>query len=212
MQREVEEVKGNVRAIGDPEWARHILNVRFRVEKIDLFTQDSFAENNDQWLKNRHRYQLYDFKSGDVARVEGLLRKRRGDQNAPIIRPIFRRGSRALEYTPEHQKMQAKLLDELQKTFGHDCVTLEEDFVDAIVRTDKEITLYEIKTDLEPRTTIRNAMGQVLEYAYHPFRKHNLPLRLVIVGRCPLTAEDEMYLKILKERFFLPLEYKVISI
>jgi hypothetical protein len=214
MRREVEEIHGNVQAIEDSRWAPCPLNVRFRQENVDLFPKDCYMD--DPWLKNRHRYQFYDFSLKDSAlveaRIENTFRGRLGSQIAPTVRPFFRRGSHGIEYTPEHRKMQGKLLEELQKTFGTNCVKLEQDFIDATVRTDREIILYEIKTDLEPRTVIRNALGQILEYAYHPLRKHDLPVRLVIVGRCELEQEDEAYLNILKERYSLPLEYKVITI
>src|SRR5665213_1210153 len=214
MRHEVEEIQGNVQAIEDSQWSPYPLNIRFRQQNLDFFPKDCYMD--DPWLKNRHRYQFYDFSPEDVARVEpqieNALRGRHGSQIAPTVRSFFRRGSRGIEYTPEHRMMQGRLLGELQKTFGSNCVKLEQNFIDATVRTDTEIILYEIKTDLEPRTVIRNALGQILEYAYHPLRKHDLPVRLVIIGRCEMEQEDEISLNILKERFSLPLEYKVVAI
>src|SRR3546814_3124822 len=74
------------------------------------------------------------------------------------------------------------------------------------------LQLYEIKSDLEPRTVIREALGQILEYAFHPRRQHVLPLRLIIVGRCELRAEDGAYLDRLRANFGLPIEYRSVSI
>ena len=63
------------------------------------------------------------------------------------------------------------------------------DFVDVRVQTGTEIVLYEIKCDQQPRSVIRHALGSILEYAYHPVRNHQLPVRLCIVGRCePLVS------------------------
>lgn len=215
MRHEVEEIpESNVQAIEDSRWAPCPLNIRFRQENVDPFPKDCYMD--DPWLKNRHRYQFYDFSLNDSAlveaRIENTLRGRHGSQIAPTVRPFFRRGSRGIEYTPEHRKMQGKLLEELQTTFGHERVKLEQDFIDATVRTDDEIILYEIKTDLAPRAVIRNALGQILEYAYYPLRKHDLPVHLVIVGRRKLESEDEAYLSFLREQCSLPLEYKVITI
>jgi hypothetical protein len=79
------------------------------------------------------------------------------------------------------------------------------------VRTETEIILYEIKSDLEPRTVIRQALGQILEYAFHSPRERKLPVRLFIVGRNAPSPEDQKYLNLLKAKFLLPLEYRVVT-
>jgi hypothetical protein len=80
------------------------------------------------------------------------------------------------------------------------------------VETDESLIFYEIKTDLNPRAVIRQALGQILEYAYHPARAGRCPDSLVIVGRTALGAEDETYLQRLCDEFKLPLSYRVITI
>ena len=212
MREEVKVAGGNGPALGNIQWVENVLNVRFRVENVDSFPPNSFAPQNDPWLKNRFRYQLYDLDMKYSAQIETSLRRRLGTQVAPTVRSIFRNGTKAVTYTPEHRLMQTKLLAELQKKFGHASVTLEEDFIDVIVRTESEILLYEIKTDLEPRSVIRQALGQILEYAYHPLRKHQLPVRLIIVGRSPLEPEERVYLDILKNQCALPLDYHVVPL
>ena len=212
MKAEVEIAGGNPTALGDATWVEEILNVRFRVEDVDFFPANTFADAGVQWLKNRHRYQLYEFTAEDSSRLESKLRGRQGSQWPPVIRSFFRRGVRSVHVSPEHRKMQVMLLGELEREYGAGRVILEEDFVDATVRTDREKILYEIKTDLEPRTVIRNALGQILEYAYYPLRQQDLPLRLVIVGRSPLTKHDQDYLSRLQTEFTLPLEYRTLKI
>ncbi len=76
----------------------------------------------------------------------------------------------------------------------------------------QELNYREIKTDLDPRAVIRQALGQILEYAYHPLRYGPRPDRLVIVGRSPLRPEDEAYLALLRKEFRIPLTYRVIEI
>jgi hypothetical protein len=108
--------------------------------------------------------------------------------------------------------MQTKLLAELQAEYGQEHVWLETDFVDARVETDKELIFFEIKSDLDPRAVIRQALGQILEYAYHPVRECRRPDRLVIVGRTALGAEDTAYLHHLCKEFMLPLSYRVVTL
>lgn len=108
--------------------------------------------------------------------------------------------------------MQAKLMEELKAEYPGCDVRREEEFIDVSVRTDRELILYEIKSDLEPRRVLRAALGQILEYAFHPSRRHPLPVRLVIVGRKKLSIDDAQYLNRLKSEFGLPLEYRVVAL
>jgi hypothetical protein len=108
--------------------------------------------------------------------------------------------------------MQAKLMKELKDEYPGRQVLRENEFIDVSVRTKTELILFEIKSDLDPRSVIRYALGQILEYAYHPLRTHNLPIRMVIVGRRPLTDADEKYLDRLKHAFALPLAYRFVDL
>ncbi len=212
MRREVEEVGGDVTALGDPKWAKNILNVRFRVENVDLLPPAIFADDNETWLNKRHRYLFYSIPDDETSGAENRTIRRKGARIPPELSTFFRRGASATSYTPEHRKMQSKLFKDLQARFGEHRVVLEQDFVDITVYTETEIILYEIKTDIEARTAIRNALGQILEYAFHPQRKHSLPVRLIIVGQSRLSQDDERYIRILQERCALRLDYTVVTI
>ena len=211
MQDEVKTIGGNAEALGAPEWAPNVLNVRFRLTNTELHLPDTFLTESE-WIQNRHRYILYKFEEADRQQIEKSDSGRRGTQEAPEIRQLFRRGTKPIEYAPEHARMQAKLLEELQNEYGKAHVWLEKDFVDACVETDKELIFYEIKSDLDPRAVIRQALGQILEYAFHPARVGRCPDSLVIVGRTELGSDDEIYLKSLCEKFNLPLHYRVVAI
>jgi hypothetical protein len=64
-----------------------------------------------------------------------------------------------------------------------------------------------VKSDLNPLSDVRQALGQLLEYAFHPRRVHDLPIKLVIVGRRELEGDDRAYFEMIRERFALPIEY-----
>ena len=96
--------------------------------------------------------------------------------------------------------------------FTIEAIIAEEDYIDVSVRTGTELLLFEIKSDLEPRVVIRQALGQILEYAFHPLRAKTLPVRLIIVGRCKLSCNEQIYIDLLCQKFSLPLEYRVVPI
>lgn len=211
MEREIVAANGKSSALYDTDYTLNILNVRFPMANVDWFPPDTIIPAND-WLNDRHRYMLYRLDGEDRKQFETLLRTPGGRQTALAAKPVFRKGTAPVVCSPEHRRMQAKLLAQLQAEHGADRVHIEVDGIDVLVETSDEIRLYEIKSDLNPRAVIRQALGQILEYAYHPPRTHRLLVRLVIVGRCDLGAEELAYLAHLKTKFGLPLDYLVVTL
>jgi hypothetical protein len=211
MQDEVRAIGGNAEVLDSPEWAPNVLNVRYRQSEVETYIPEIFLAD-DEWIQNRHRYMLYKIGGGDHERIEKTHVGRRGTQAPPNSTPLFRRGTKPVYCTPEHARMQNKLLAELQAEYGTEHVCLEPDFVDVRVETENELIFFEIKSDLNPRAVIRQALGQILEYAYHPVRKGRCPDRLVIVGRSPLTDLDAAYFNRLRDEFRLPLSYRIVTI
>ena len=196
---------------GIPRYAKLIFNVRFRMGNVVAFPARTYAEADDPILR-LPRYILSDDASIGLA-ASALAKAQHGgfsDLPAPI--PYQRRAVAAVICTPEHARMQAKLMLELRSEFPGAQVLRELDFVDVSVRTDAELLLFEIKSDLEARTVIRQALGQILEYGFHPSRRHDLPVQLVIVGRSQPSADDRNYLERLKKEFRIPISYRMVSI
>ncbi|AOU96799.1 hypothetical protein BI364_01165 [Acidihalobacter yilgarnensis] len=212
MLDEIEAVNGNFSGLGDGEYADSIVNVRFRQENVRRFGPKAYAKSGDPILE-LNRYQLFDIdKIEKGVEKSGQKVARKGSTEPPTTRSFIRRATSAVECTPEHALIQKRLMSELKLEYPEALVESERDFIDVSVTTKKELILFEIKSDLEPRTVIRQALGQILEYAYHPNRKHLLPLRLVIVGRRPLTSLDKTYLDHLTTTFSLPLTYRVVQV
>ncbi len=211
MKAEIAAVGGNAAALGNSPEAKHILNVRFRLENIYPSKPGNFVQPNDP-VMSLNRYQLYDVEKQNPKTATDSLRHRKGIKLAPVVRKLFRRAIAPVECNPEHAHMQARLFAELKQEFPAAKIVLEKDFIDVSVRTNTELILYEIKSDLEPRVVIRQALGQILEYAFHPHRAQKLPVRLIIVGRCRLSPTERLYIETLHQQFSLPLEYRVVSI
>lgn len=212
MLKEIKAIGGNAKALGNSPEAKDILNVRFRLENVIRFKADSFVKTDEPIACHHDRYQIYDFSGSEIDTIPAKRRIRKGDSRPPETRLIFRRQIAPVEYTPEHTTMQKKLLAELHKEFPKAEIFREANYVDVSVRTKKQLLLFEIKSDLEPRIVIRLAIGQILEYGFHPQCKQHLPVRLFIVGRNPLSKHDKSYLNFLRTRFSLPVEYRVLPI
>lgn len=80
--------------------------------------------------------------------------------------------------------------------------------IDVVVRREGKYWFYEIKTAHSPRFCLREAVGQLLEYAFWPGSQE--ATRLIVVGETALDKEGKKYLHTLRERFSLPIEYEQI--
>jgi len=210
MIDEIRSVGGDAAALGAVEYTRQILNVRFRLDNVERFPQKTFAKQDDP-INRLRSYQLVDTERlWQNAPRSGTGQS--GSTTDPNVVPYKRSGSCDTQCSPEHARMQKKLMEELRRQYPRAKVVRERNHIDVSVRTDKELILFEIKSDLDPRTVIRQALGQILEYAYHPRRKHDLPVKLVIVGRKALSSLDEDYLERLINQFQIPLAYRVVKL
>jgi hypothetical protein len=123
---------------------------------------------------------------------------------------------RELNVSLKHNILQAALCRRLISEFGPENVGDEQATglgtkIDVVLRrSEDEFWYYEIKTALSPRACLREAFGQLLEYAYWPGSRE--AKRLIICGETALDDEGNKYLQRLRERFRLPIEYQRIVI
>jgi hypothetical protein len=112
---------------------------------------------------------------------------------------------------PYHPKLQKELMELLQVQFGKENVRRESGYVDITVESGRRKLLIEIKTDAVARRAIREALGQILEYAYfHPELQNPTQddqMELFIVA--PGSGNDEVstYIGLLRNKFNIPVRY-----
>jgi hypothetical protein len=120
-----------------------------------------------------------------------------------------------LDVTLRHNVLQEVLYQRLASQFGADNVGTElasgvGTSVDLVVRLPEGYWYYEIKTAHSPRACIREALGQLLEYAFWPGAQE--ASRLTVVGESSLDQDGEEYLRQLRTRFSLPIHYEQITV
>jgi hypothetical protein len=122
-----------------------------------------------------------------------------------------RRAMEETDVTHIHYEMQRSLYDFLIAAHGTDKVSCEAVTssgrpADVIVRLPDGYELFEIKTALAPRDCVREALGQLLEYAFWPGSpRFNA---LWIVGPSLLDRETQEHLEGLREQFGIPVSYR----
>ena len=120
---------------------------------------------------------------------------------------------RELDVNLRHNILQGALQRQLSAQYGIENVHKEVstgngNIIDLVVRQSEGYWFYEIKTYQSPRACIREAIGQLLEYAFWPESQN--ASRLIVVGETAPDQDVIEYCRILKKRFSLPIEYQQI--
>lgn len=115
-----------------------------------------------------------------------------------------------------HNQLQNSLFADLEKKYGKGNVGTENPAgqgtsIDIVVHTDDFCWFYEIKTAKSVKTCIRQAIPQLLEYAYWD-GKGDRADRLIIVSPLAITKEAEVYLNYLRDNFKLEIFYEQYSL
>jgi len=111
-----------------------------------------------------------------------------------------------------HNQIQNQLYDQLVATYGDGCVgtevpTGDGTAIDLVVRTSKFCWFYEIKTASSVKACIRQAIPQLLEYAYWQGDSGRAD-KLIIVSPKKTTPQATAYLEFLRDRFKFNIHYE----
>jgi hypothetical protein len=121
---------------------------------------------------------------------------------------------KSINLNVRHTLLQDKMYKLLCEKYGYENVSLEQCIgnkkVDIVLRKNNSIIFYEIKINDSAKACIREAIGQLMEYAYWP---NNINAdSLVVVGEESVDNNTSKYLKHLKDKFNLPIQYEKIEI
>jgi hypothetical protein len=112
-----------------------------------------------------------------------------------------------------HDKIKEKLYLQLSKKYGADNVGTEVSIghkkIDLVVKNQDSYDLYEVKTNQEVRICIREAMGQIIDYAF--FECQDKVGKMTIVGPTNISQEASEYLENIRVKHNLPIYYESVN-
>lgn len=162
-------------------------------------TEDSefFSEADDDQPAGK-----FEFRSGHNAKKTGVI--------------VTGASAKPLTATLLHNEIQNQMYESLVKKYGKECVgtevpTGDGTAIDIVVNTKKFCWFYEIKTDSSVRVCIRQAIPQLLEYAYWQGDNSRAD-KLIIVSLKAPTPQAAAYLAFLKDQFMLNIHYEQFQI
>jgi hypothetical protein len=119
-------------------------------------------------------------------------------------------GGKEIELELKHNLIQQKFLFYLQNKYGKDNVKREckahgASRIDITQKTETGFIFYEIKTYNSLRTSIRESIGQLLEYCFYP--NVQAAEKLILVSHVAPTEELNTYFTHIKQQINIPLSY-----
>ena len=87
-------------------------------------------------------------------------------------------------------------------------VVLEENWVDVKLYLPNEIVFYEVKSDLNASSCVRNAIGQGLNYICSD--RDSRPKKLVVVGPVQPNEQDRLFIEFVKRNLLIEFDYECV--
>lgn len=203
MREDVRSIKGSVEKLSTDG----IFNIRFRPSNAILFDIPRVAKPDDRISRLKRYSPLVAADTDDPAANTAYISGRRGLTTLPQLGMGVRSSSKGGTMQQSHILLQKALMSRLQKRYGIESVVREQDWVDLSVSASKRKLLVELKTHASVRRCIREALGQILEYAYLRPKSDGEEYELFIVGPGVIDPETRAYLELLNQRFSIPISY-----
>lgn len=195
-----------------------LFNVKFK--PTDLQENDHYTElPNDHPINGLSRYNFAHFKkefeAGTVEHEDTFAyipgKESEGDDEQPRRKKHIRQPM-AVEIVYLHKAISHALTKTLQAQYKTENVTQEHpagygaNKIDIVVNDENKLIFYEIKTYNAIRTSIREALGQLLEYCYYPDKRK--AVELIIVSHVPADQNTKAYFEHLRTMLSLNIWYQ----
>lgn len=187
----------------------YFASIKFRIKDINLLDTPLQFSSNDDAVTSDY-YNLKNFVSTPRLSLPNKFSFKSGHSQ---------KGEKAIANYEAHKKtidlfhnrIQEKVYNQLCSVYKKQNVGTEvsvngDSKIDLVVKNNRSFTFYEIKTSNSLLKCIREAIPQLLEYAYFPNTIN--ASKLVIISHNRMTTDAEIYLKHLRKKFNLPIFYQ----
>lgn len=197
------------------EGAEQLFNVKFKASQLNEIPTELIPVMDDEDIPS-NRYTLMDLPSGlnekiSIGAKTGFSFEDSGSEEADLGTKSKRTGrKREIELELKHNILQTKFLKYLQNKYGkaivkRECTAYGASRIDVTRKTETGYLFYEIKTYNSLRTSIREGIGQLLEYCLYP--NVNEAEGIILVSHVAPSDEVKSYLNHIKNFINLPFSY-----
>ena len=214
MKNQLEKLKLNSGSLD--KWIKDgkLFNIRFKPNDLEkYFASPRLVDSLDSRITST-RYNLLDVEQFNISEEESSEEfdiNTGNDGDKPYNRKITKRVfHREIELVQKHNEMSYTFLKFLKQQYPNEivkreCKAYESKRIDIVRETNQGNIFYEIKTYNDPVTSIRNALGQIFEYAFYPNKRK--AIKLIIVSHRPASITLKKYIQHLNEIIDTPLSY-----
>ncbi len=168
-------------------------------ESTSSTSSTSLSEDDADYYDDRSKVfpRAFEFKAGHMEKKEGTVQ---------ISKPKNR-----MEASLLHNQIQNRMFLHLVEKYGEERVgteiaTRSGTKIDCIAIDDEKSIFYEIKTARTAKACVRQALSQLLEYAYWDLEERNV--ELVVVSQNRNTRHCSDYLEFIRQNFGIPIFYQ----
>ena len=127
---------------------------------------------------------------------------------------IYTLEQKSVNLSIRHSLIQSEMVRKLEARHGFENVSVEQEIngkkIDIVLRDGCSYQFFEIKTSGSAKACIRDAIGQLMEYAYWPGRIN--AKKLIVVGEEEIDQKTNDYMTFIRGQFSLPVEYERVEI
>ncbi|WP_300565461.1 hypothetical protein [Flavobacterium sp.] len=194
--------------------SEQLFNVKFKASQINEIPSDLILVSDISEIPS-NRYTLMNLKNEMYEKIIDDMNTcfsfDSGSEEANLGNKSKRFGNKGeIELELKHNILQTKFLKYLQQKFGkkavkRECKAYGSSRIDITRKTDTGFVFYEIKTFNSLRSSIREGLGQLLEYCLYPNVKE--AESIVLVSHVEPSKELKEYLSHIKKFINLPFSY-----
>ena len=193
-----------------------IFNVKFR--PTDLVFNDPLVELPvDHPIAKQTRYVFANFSNDFIVNngfpdnTKFIEPPRFPQNNEPLLTKQYTRKEKSIEITYLHNIISDKLVRYLQnhgeKNVNPEYSGFTGGRIDIMVRNNDGLIFYEIKTYNSIKASIREAIGQLMEYAFWP-NVQNAKELIIVTPPSGELEDTKKYLKHIRDTYHLPIFYQ----
>lgn len=186
-------------------------NIRFKIYDMHLLDGPNKIEKSDPAIPSFYYNLLNKTQDPNFSKKTSRKFTFKPGHNPGKIETVTKSKGGKKDKSLFHNKIQTNIFNILEKKHKKGNVGTENELgyqtkVDIVVKTKTSFIFYEIKTSQTAKAAIREAIGQIIEYAYWPDQKN--AEKLVIVAPPSATDETKIYITRLRKKFNLPIFYQ----
>lgn len=198
----------------------NLFNIKFKPLDIDFTGYIELPKNHEVSRINRYSLSLFkdDYYVITAPKAfEFLPPKSLNNKFAISSTKIVRREPKEIEIKNLHKVISDNLVHLLRKKYGNNNVTPEHPTsygmkrIDIVLKDKSKLIFYEIKTYSSLQTSIREAFGQIMEYA-HWINANNANELIIVTQLHSKLTEALTYIKHLRTIFSIPIYLQMFDV